>query len=172
MELIRQPLDFLGVNYYTRNVTRANAQSWPLRAEMVRQAQATYTETGWEVFPQGLTDTLLWVKNRYGNPPIVVTENGAAFYDPAAPEQGRIDDPLRVAYLREHIAAVRSAIAQGADVRGYFVWSLLDNFEWALGYSKRFGIVHVDYSTQQRTPKSSARYYSSVIATHGAAVET
>ena len=171
LDLIRQPLDFLGVNYYTRNVTRANAQSWPLRAEMVRQAQATYTETGWEVFPQGLTDTLLWVKNRYGNPPVFVTENGAAFFDPAAPEQGRIDDPLRVEYLREHIAAVRSAIAQGADVRGYFVWSLMDNFEWALGYSKRFGIVHVDYSTQQRTPKSSARYYSSVIATHGATVE-
>jgi len=172
MQLIRQPLDFLGVNYYTRNVTRANAQSWPLRAEMVRQAEATYTETGWEVFPQGLTDTLLWVKNRYGNPPVFVTENGAAFFDPAAPEQGRIDDPLRVEYLRGHIAAVRSAIAQGADVRGYFVWSLLDNFEWALGYSKRFGIVHVDYSTQQRTPKASARYYSRVIATHGAAVET
>jgi beta-glucosidase len=171
LELIRQPLDFLGVNYYTRNVTRANAQSWPLRAEMVRQTQATYTETGWEVFPQGLTDTLLWVKNRYGNPPVFVTENGAAFFDPAETEQGRIDDPLRVEYLREHIAAVRAAIAQGADVRGYFVWSLLDNFEWALGYSKRFGIVHVDYSTQQRTPKASARYYTSVIATHGAAAE-
>jgi beta-glucosidase len=172
-ELIRQPLDFLGVNYYTRNVTRANAQSWPQRAEMVKQPQAIYTETGWEVYPQGLTDTLLWVKNRYGNPPVYITENGAAFVDPATvPEPGRIDDPLRVEYLRGHIAAVRSAIAQGADVRGYFVWSLLDNFEWALGYSKRFGIVHVDYATQQRTPKASARYYSEVIATHGASIRT
>jgi beta-glucosidase len=171
-ELIRQPLDFLGVNYYTRNVTRANAQSWPQRAEMVKQPQSIYTETGWEVYPQGMTDTLLWVKNRYGNPPVYITENGAAFPDPATvPEPGGIDDPLRVDYLRGHIAAVRAAIAQGADVRGYFVWSLLDNFEWALGYSKRFGIVHVDYATQQRTPKASARYYSEVIATHGASIK-
>jgi beta-glucosidase len=171
-ELIRQPLDFLGVNYYTRNVTRANAQIWPQRAEMVPQPQSIYTETGWEVYPQGMTDTLLWVKNRYGNPPVYVTENGAAFADPATvPGQGGIDDPLRVDYLRGHIAAVRAAIAQGADVRGYFVWSLLDNFEWSLGYSKRFGIVHVDYATQQRTPKASARYYSEVIATHGATVK-
>ncbi|HEX9472545.1 MAG TPA: GH1 family beta-glucosidase [Steroidobacteraceae bacterium] len=172
LELIRQPLDFVGVNYYTRNVTRASAQSWPQRAEMVKQPQAIYTETGWEVYPQGLTDTLLWVKNRYGNPPVYITENGAAFIDPASvPEPGRLDDPLRVDYLRGHIAAVRSAIAQGADVRGYFVWSLLDNFEWALGYSKRFGIVHVDYATQQRTPKASARYYSEVIASHGASIK-
>jgi beta-glucosidase len=171
MELIRQPLDFVGVNYYTRNVTRANAQSWPQRAEMVKQLEAIYTETGWEVYPQGLADTLLWVKNRYGNPPVYITENGAAFPDPATvPGQGGIDDALRVEYLRGHIAAVRSAIAQGADVRGYFVWSLLDNFEWSLGYSKRFGIVHVDYATQQRTPKASARYYSEVIASHGATI--
>jgi beta-glucosidase len=172
MELIRQPLDFVGVNYYTRNVTRANAQSWPQRAEMVKQPQAIYTETGWEVYPQGLTDTLLWVKNRYGNPPVYITENGAAFADPATvPAPGGIDDSLRVDYLRGHIAAVRSAIAQGADVHGYFVWSLLDNFEWAHGYSKRFGIVHVDYATQQRTPKASARYYSEVIASHGATIK-
>jgi beta-glucosidase len=170
-ELIRQPLDFVGVNYYTRNVTRANARSWPQRAEMVKQPQAIYSETGWEVYPEGLTDTLLWVKNRYGNPPVYITENGAAFADPATPpEQGGVDDPLRVDYLRGHIAAVRSAIMQGADVRGYFVWSLLDNFEWAHGYSKRFGIVHVDYATQQRTPKASARYYSEVIASHGATI--
>ena len=167
-ELIRQPIDFLGVNYYTRNVTRNDALNYPLRAAPVRQPRATYTETNWEVYPQGLTDTLLWVKERYGNLPLYVTENGAAFFDPPTAEDGRIDDPLRVSYLRHHIAAVRSAIAQGADVRGYFVWSLLDNFEWALGYSKRFGIVHVDYATQQRTLKASARYYSSVIASHGA----
>ena len=169
-ELIRQKLDFIGVNYYTRNVTRADESNWPLRAAPVRQAQATYTETNWEVFPQGLTDTLLWVKNRYGNPPVYITENGAAFYDPPAIEEGKLEDPLRVAYLRHHLGAVRAAIAKGADVRGYCVWSLFDNFEWALGYSKRFGIVHIDYATQQRTPKASANYYSQVIATNGASV--
>ncbi|HTP38204.1 MAG TPA: GH1 family beta-glucosidase [Steroidobacteraceae bacterium] len=166
-DLIRQQLDFVGVNYYTRNVTQADASSWPLRASPVRQTAATYTETGWEVYPDGLRDTLLWVKNRYGNPAIYVTENGAAFFDPPTLEDNHLEDPLRVSYLRKHLGAVSSAIAQGADVRGYFVWSLFDNFEWALGYSKRFGIVHIDYATQRRTPKASARYYSKVIASGG-----
>jgi beta-glucosidase len=136
----------------------------------VRQPRATYTETGWEVFPPGLTDTLVWVKDRYGNPPIYVTENGAAFFDPPAVEGDRLADPLRVDYLRKHITAVHAAIERGVDVRGYFVWSLLDNFEWSLGYSKRFGIVHVDYETQRRTPKDSARFYAEVIATRGQAI--
>ncbi|MFT3904843.1 MAG: GH1 family beta-glucosidase [Steroidobacteraceae bacterium] len=168
MALIQQPIDFLGVNYYTRNVTRFDVASWPLRAAPVRQKLATYTETTWEVFPQGLTDTLRWVKERYGNPPIYITENGAAFFDPPVAGPDGVHDPLRVDYLRKHIGAVRDAIAQGVDVRGYFVWSLLDNFEWALGYSKRFGIVHVNYDTLVRTPKDSARYYAGVIASGGA----
>jgi beta-glucosidase len=117
-----------------------------------------------------LTDTLVWVKDRYGNPPIYVTENGAAFFDPPAVEGDRLADPLRVDYLRKHITAVHAAIERGVDVRGYFVWSLLDNFEWSLGYSKRFGIVHVDYETQRRTPKDSARFYAEVIATRGQAI--
>ncbi len=129
---------------------------------------ATYTETGWEVFPQGLTDTLLWVKQRYGNPPVYITENGSAFYDPPVAEDGVIDDPLRVNYQKKHLRAVHEAIAQGCDVRGYMAWSLLDNLEWSLGFSKRFGIVHVDFATQKRTPKASARHYSKVIATNGA----
>ena len=167
-ELIRQPLDFIGVNYYTRNVTRHDAAVWPLKAGPVRQKRATYTETGWEVFAQGLTDVLKWVRDRYGNPPVYVTENGAAFYDPPTAHGGRISDPLRVDYLRSHIGAVADAIQAGCDVRGYFAWSLLDNLEWSLGYSKRFGIVHVDFETQRRTPKASAHYYSQVIATRGA----
>jgi beta-glucosidase len=167
LALIAQPIDFLGVNYYTRNVTRFDAHAWPLRASAVRQTRATYTETGWEVFPQGLTDTLVWVKERYGNPPVYVTENGAAFFDPPTAEGDRIEDPLRVAYLRKHIRALHAAIQRGVNVRGYFVWSLLDNLEWSLGYSKRFGIVHVDFATQKRTPKDSARFYSQVIATTG-----
>jgi beta-glucosidase len=167
LAFIRQPIDFVGVNYYTRSVTRFDASSWPLGAAPVRQKQATYTETGWEVFPQGLTDTLEWVKARYGNPPIYVTENGAAFFDPPVAEGGRVADPLRVDYLRKHLAAVHAARASGVDVRGYFAWSLLDNFEWSHGYSKRFGIVHVDFESQKRTPKDSAHFYASVIESRG-----
>ena len=169
-ELIRQPLDFIGVNYYTRSVARANEAIWPVPAVAVPQPESIYTETNWEVFPQGLTDTLLWIRQRYGNVPLYITENGAAFADPASVATAELDDPLRVEYLRAHIGAMRAAIAQGADVRGYCVWSLLDNFEWALGYSKRFGIVHVDYATQRRTLKASAQYYRRVIASRGAAL--
>jgi beta-glucosidase len=166
--LIRQPLDFIGVNYYTRNVTRYDASAWLLKAAAVKQNHATYTETGWEVFEQGLKDVLVWVKNRYGNPPLYVTENGAAFFDPPVATADPHPDPLRVDYLRKHLRAVHEAIEAGCNVRGYFAWSLLDNFEWSQGFSKRFGIVHVDFESQQRTPKQSARFYSQVIATHGA----
>ena len=171
LELIRQPIDFLGINYYTRSVVAHDADSWPLAGSVVRQPRSTYTETGWEVFPQGLTDVLLWVKKRYGDVPLYVTENGAAFYDPPKAEDGVIEDPLRVSYLKAHVAALADAIAKGVDLRGYMVWSLLDNLEWALGYSKRFGIVHVDFETQQRTPKDSARLYSRIIASNGAVLE-
>jgi beta-glucosidase len=164
---LRAPIDFLGVNYYTRRVTRSHPAKWPLRASGVRQGGATYTETGWEVYPQGLAETLSWVRQRYGDVPLYVTENGAAFPDPAVAPVDGVEDPLRVAYLREHLRAVRGAIAAGCDVRGYFVWSLLDNLEWAHGFSKRFGIVHVDFASQRRTPKASARFYSSVIASNG-----
>jgi beta-glucosidase len=167
LDLIKQPIDFVGVNYYTRSVTRFDPHAWPLRAAPVPQPRATYTETGWEVFAPGLTDILAWVKQRYGNPPIYVTENGAAFFDPPALDDDRAPDPLRVDYLRKHLKALHAALAAGVDVRGYFVWSLLDNFEWAHGYSKRFGIVHVDFETQRRTPKDSARFYARVIASNG-----
>ena len=169
--LIREPIDFLGVNYYTRSVVAADAKSWPLRASRVKQKRAVYTETDWEVYPRGLTDTLLWVKKRYGDLPLYVTENGAAFPDPARAKSGKVVDPKRVDYFARHIAAVRDAMEAGVDVRGYFAWSLLDNLEWSLGFSKRFGIVHVDFATQKRTPKDSARFYSKVIATNGADLE-
>ena len=167
MALIKQPIDFLGVNYYTRSVTRFDPRTWPLRAARVPQKRATRTETDWEVFAPGLTHVLTWVKERYGNPPVYVTENGAAFFDPPSLDGDRVADPLRVDYLRRHLAAVHAAIASGVDVRGYFVWSLLDNFEWSAGYSKRFGIVHVDFETQTRTPKDSAGFYADVIASNG-----
>ncbi|MDE2369545.1 MAG: beta-glucosidase [Burkholderiales bacterium] len=170
-DLIGQKIDFLGINYYTRNVVRHDEAQWPLKAAPVRQKSATYTETGWEVFPQGLTDTLLWVKRQYGDIPQYVTENGAAFFDPPQAFHGRINDPLRVDYYRAHLRAIHDAMAQGVDLRGYFAWSLMDNLEWSLGYSKRFGIVHVDFETQQRTPKDSAAFYTSVIASQGAALD-
>jgi beta-glucosidase len=168
-DLIRQPLDFVGINYYTRSVTRA-AETYPLNAVAVRQEVALYTETGWEVFPQGLTDTLLWFKRTYGDLPVYVTENGAAFPDPEHVENATVHDPLRVEYLRSHLRAVHAAIEAGVDVRGYMLWSLMDNMEWSLGYSKRFGIVHIDYDTLERTPKDSARFYSRVVSSHGAAL--
>jgi len=168
--LMRQPLDFLGVNYYTRSVTRCDIGAWPVQAAPVRQKNATYTETGWEVFPRGLSDVLLWVKDRYGNPPVYITENGAAFYDPPTVEGDELPDPLRVDYLRRHIRALSDAVQAGCDIRGYFAWSFLDNLEWSHGFSKRFGLVHVDFETQRRVPKASARAYSQVIATRGDAL--
>jgi beta-glucosidase len=167
LDHIRQPLDFLGINYYTRAVTCHDPQAWPVYAGRVRQTRHTYTETGWEVYPPGLTNTLLWVRERYGDLPLYVTENGAAFYDPPTVEGDELSDPLRVNYLRKHLLAAHEAMRQGVDLRGYFAWSLLDNFEWSLGYSKRFGIVHVDFATQKRTPKASARFYSEVIRSRG-----
>lgn len=164
---IRQPVDFLGINYYSRGVMRHDPAVWPIRAGRVRQPGSTYTELDWEVYPAGLTDTLTWMRQRYGEIPLFITENGAAFHDPPTAEGG-VHDPLRVTYLREHLRAAHRAIAQGVDLRGYFVWSLLDNFEWSHGTSKRFGIVHVDYATQRRTPKDSARFYAEVVRTNGA----
>jgi len=167
MRLIKQPIDFLGLNYYTRSVSRYYRELRPLQVKGVPQPQNITTQTDWEVFPAALTKILVWVKERYGNPPIYITENGAAFYDPPQPIDGKIEDPLRVEYYRQHLRAAHDALKKGVDLRGYFAWSLLDNYEWSLGYSKRFGIVHVDYETQKRTIKSSGRYYASVVASNG-----
>jgi beta-glucosidase len=136
----------------------------------VRQPWHARTETGWEVYPPALTRVLLWVKERYGDLPLYITENGAAFYDPPRAIDGRVEDPLRIWYLREHLSAALEAVRQGVDLRGYFVWSLLDNYEWSLGYAKRFGIIHVNYETQERTLKESARFYSEVIRSNGEAL--
>jgi beta-glucosidase len=152
--------DFLGINYYKREVVRHDAQAWPFRAAGVPQP-GVHTSLDWEIYPEGLRDILTWVRERYGEVPLYVTENGAASNEP-------LQDPLRTAYLRDHLLALQGALASGVDVRGYFVWSLLDNFEWAHGYSQRFGIVHVDLATQARTPKASAGFYSEVARSHGA----
>jgi beta-glucosidase len=168
LRLIRQPIDFLGINYYTRSVVRHDAGSPLTLAAPVRQPESIYTVMGWEVHPTSLTGVLRWVRDRYGEIPLYITENGAAFADPPPDAAGRVDDPLRVRYFREHLLAVHAAIAAGVDVRGYFAWSLFDNFEWSYGYSKRFGIVHVDLETQRRTPKASARFYADVVSSNGA----
>ncbi|WP_324808990.1 GH1 family beta-glucosidase [Sphingomonas sp. LY29] len=165
---IKQPVDFIGINYYTRNVVKHDETSWPLKASPVLQKGKTHTETGWEVHSPALKDMLLWFKDLYGDTPLYITENGAAFYDPPVAAPDGVHDPLRVAYLRDHIGAIGQAIEAGVDVRGYMLWSLFDNLEWSLGYSKRFGMVHVDFESQKRTPKDSARFFSEVIASNGA----
>jgi beta-glucosidase len=151
MEAIQQPLDFLGINYYTRNLSGTGAPLDPIGSGK------EVTDMGWEVFPAGLTELLLRLKADYRLPPIYVTENGAAYRDRLV--DGRVADAERIRYLQSHIAAMADALEAGVDVRGYFVWSLLDNFEWADGYSKRFGLVYVDYATQRRTLKDSALWY-------------
>ena len=148
---IRTPMDFLGVNYYTRSVVSA-AGSWDIKA-----SGKVLTEMGWEVYPEGLTELLLRLHRDYRVPPLYVKENGAAFKDVLI--DGRVHAIARTDYIARHIAAVGDALAQGVPMAGYMVWSLMDNFEWASGYAKRFGIVHVDYATQQRTLKDSARWY-------------
>ncbi|MDE2566478.1 MAG: beta-glucosidase [Burkholderiales bacterium] len=145
---IAAPMDFLGLNYYTRSVVSA-AGPWD-----VRTSGNPVTDMDWEVYPQGLTELLLRLHRDYAVPPLYVTENGGAFRD--ALVAGRVHDADRTAYLAAHIDAVGEALRQGVPMAGYMVWSLLDNFEWASGYAKRFGIVHVDYATQRRTLKDSA----------------
>jgi beta-glucosidase len=124
---------------------------------------------GWEVHPEGLTELLTSLKRDYTDLPMYITENGAAFPDYAAPD-GQVRDPERIAYLDGHLRALHDAISAGVDVRGYYTWSLLDNFEWAFGYAKRFGIVYVDFPTGTRTPKSSFEWYRAVAATNSVGV--
>ncbi len=123
------------------------------------------TGCGWEIYPQGLTEILQWLHRSYEFPRYLVTENGAAMND-IADATGRVDDVDRIDYLRSHLLAVHDAIADGVPVEGYFVWSLLDNFEWAYGYSRRFGLIRVDYDTFARTPKASADWYAEVARTN------
>jgi beta-glucosidase len=167
LPLMSQPIDFLGINYYLRGVTRYDPDVLPLKSSNVPQPQHPVAQTGWEMYAPALTRVLLWVKERYPAIPLYLTENGVAVYDAPHTLDGVVEDPLRVWYYREHLKAANTAIKHGVDLRGYFAWSLLDNYEWSLGYSKRFGIVHVDFETQERTPKSSAKFYSEVIRTNG-----
>ena len=157
MALIQQPLDFLGINYYTR--IWASRGTPPVPAPNALGV----TDMGWEIHPDGLRELLVGVQRDYpGLPPVFITENGMASADTLA--DGHVADTQRIDYLRSHLAAIAAAKAQGVDVRGYFYWSLMDNYEWDSGYAKRFGLVHVDYATQQRTLKDSAHWYRRAIA--------
>jgi beta-glucosidase len=165
LDVIAQPLDYLGVNYYFREVARDNPSGPGPRVAAVRVAGALETAMGWEVYPRGLEDILVRVADDYGPRKIYVTENGSAWVDHVEAD-GTVDDPERTHYLETHIDACVSARRRGAPVEGYFAWSLLDNFEWAYGYDKRFGLVRVDYDTQQRTIKSSGRRFADIIGRH------
>jgi beta-glucosidase len=161
LETIAAPLDFLGVNNYFRFVISDSGDG----PQVVRDPDAPRTDMGWEVYPDGLYRVLTRVHADYAPPVIYVTENGAAFGDVRG-HDGRVRDPERQEYLASHIASVGQAVAEGVPVKGYFVWSLLDNFEWAHGYSKRFGIVYIDYPTLERVPKDSFYWYRDFVASH------
>jgi len=157
LQTIAAPIDFLGINYYRRTVMRYAplVQSVP-----VFPKDYEYTDMGWEIYALGLYDLLLRLKRDYAVPQLFISENGAAVRDELS--DGSIHDARRIQYLREHLVQTQRAIQDGVPVRGYMVWSLLDNFEWALGYDKRFGLIHVDYETQARIPKLSARWFGEV----------
>ncbi|MCW3813252.1 GH1 family beta-glucosidase [Micromonospora sp. DR5-3] len=182
LALIAAPLDMVGINYYSRYVVAAPVSGtgpdaywrapscWP-GSEDVRFVTrgVPVTDMGWEIDAPGLVETLERVHRDYTDLPLYITENGAAFVD--AVVDGRVDDPDRLAYLDAHLRAAHAAIRAGVPLKGYFAWSLMDNFEWAWGYTKRFGLVHVDYDSQARIPKSSARWYAEVIRRNGLAAQ-
>lgn len=157
MQSISAPLDFLGINFYTRQTVTLDESAKPLPYRPVMVDGVERTAMGWEVHPESLTNIIMRVHRDYAPKEIYITENGSAWDDSVIND--KVDDPRRVSYLERHLDAMLAAKARGAPVNGYFAWSLMDNFEWAFGYSKRFGIVYVDYETQKRIPKSSAYYY-------------
>ncbi len=160
LDTIAVPIDFLGVNYYFPTYLAASDEE-PLGFVQAPQ-EGERTAMGWPVAAESLEGLLIRLDREYTALPIFITENGAAYEDPA-PSEGRVPDPARTRYLADHLAAARHAIAAGVSLRGYFVWSLLDNFEWAFGYDRRFGITHVDFTTQQRTIKDSGRWYARTV---------
>jgi len=164
LAITSEPIDFLGVNYYSPNYVAAAPPDVPVPFLPAVPEGYPLTEMGWPVIPEGFTEILLAMKERYGDklPPIYITENGAAFPDEVGVD-GSIDDAQRIAYIESHLHAVKDAIDAGVDIRGYFVWSLLDNFEWAYGYRPRFGLIRVDFESMERTPKRSAYWYRDLI---------
>jgi beta-glucosidase len=163
---IYQPLDYFGLNHYSRTWVSKDA-STVLGCKSVPPPRGTpVTGMGWEISPTAFFEQLLDIRDRYGSVPIYITENGAGYEEKPGPDS-QVHDSNRIEYLAGYLGAVHRAIEAGVNVKGYFVWSLLDNFEWAYGYAKRFGIVHVDYPTMTRTPKQSFDYFSKVVAANG-----
>jgi beta-glucosidase len=172
LQTISAPFYFIGVNYYTRQLVeyawyipllRANVTRRAKRSAVFAKNEVKYTAMGWEVYPAGLYELLFRLQKEYGNPPVYITENGAAYYD-REEDDGRVHDPQRQEYLQQHLAVIDAAVKVGVNVKGYFAWSLIDNFEWAHGYDKRFGLVYVNHQTQERTIKDSGYWYRDFIA--------
>ncbi len=162
LEAASVPVDFVGVNYYTRTIVRSEKISEAENAPRSMIRGDEITEMDWEVYPEGLYKTLGRLHFDYEFPAIYITENGAAFVDQVGAD-GEVDDPARLSYIQRHLEQTHRAIEAGIPVKGYFAWSLMDNFEWGHGFSKRFGLIHVDYGTQKRTFKSSAKWYAQVV---------
>jgi beta-glucosidase len=167
MDTIAVPIDFLGINNYTRSIARDEGAQNNEPQTLFRGDEIT--EMDWEVYPLGLYNILGRLHFDYAFPAIYITENGAAFPDEVNAD-GQVDDPARLSYIKRHLEMVHNAIQIGVPVKGYFAWSLMDNFEWGFGYSKRFGIVYIDYQTLQRIPKSSAKWYRQVINDNGVGI--
>lgn len=171
LEQISQPIDFLGINYYNSAALQPGKQGEFafLGVEPVSTGRPV-TEMNWEIHPEALYDLLVRIQKDYGDIPIYITENGAAYDDVAV--DGEVHDPKRISYIHDHLVMCLKAIQDGVNLKGYYVWSFLDNFEWAYGYQKRFGIVYVDYQTQQRIPKQSAYWFQQVIQQNGLPMES
>ena len=162
MKLIGQKLDFIGLNYYNDFYVKADEHVWPLGFKIENPKHIPINDRNWPVTEQGFTNMLLRMKNEYGIETIYITENGTSSHDVVSME-GRVEDGPRKDYLHRHLLALWEAVSQGVNVKGYFQWSLYDNFEWSFGYESRFGIVFVDFHTQERIIKESGRWYSGVI---------
>lgn len=158
--IMAEPLDWLGVNYYTRSVVTADGNQRGY--ECAPEGATERTHIGWDIYPRGLTDILVELNQDYPLPPVYITENGAACDDHLI--DGQVQDEQRIRYFQGHLKAVHDAVQQGVDVRGYYAWSLMDNFEWAFGYTQRFGLVYVDYPTQARIPKASAKAWQAFLS--------
>lgn len=162
MEIIQEEIDFLGINYYSRNVVEYNSKSDILKFDSIKIEDAEHTAMDWEIYPDGLYELLHRINEQYTNKPLYITENGAAFSDELN-DEGKVNDQDRIDYLKQHFKVAQQAISEGIPLKGYYVWSLMDNFEWAYGYNKRFGLIYINYETKERTLKESAYWYQRVI---------
>jgi beta-glucosidase len=165
MEIVKAPLDFIGINLYVRAVVENDPADANLGVKQVRPDGREFTDFGWEVYPQALSEMIMKITAAYGRPVIYVTENGCSYGD-APGADGEVRDERRINFMRRYIGEVGRAIQQGADVRGYFAWTLIDNFEWVEGFAQRFGIVYCDFASQRRTIKQSAKWYAELARTN------